>query len=183
MERIGGVSMTEYLQQSNDSLITIVQIETKEALENTEAIAEVPGIDCLFVGPFDLGNNIGHPIQDGAMHDDLKEAVAKVQRIAKEAGKSSGIYATSGEQAREFADQGFNMISTIADMVALPSALTSTLSAAKGSYAHSALNIGKGAAAGAARKHDEGVDLRLRDFPQYHPVASLLAIDRNDERA
>ena len=34
MERFGNVSLTEYLQQANDALLTIVQIETKEALSN-----------------------------------------------------------------------------------------------------------------------------------------------------
>ena len=63
------------------------------------------------MGPFDLGNNIGHSIVDGTMHDELKEAIAKIQRAAKENEKSSGIYSTSGDQAREFADQGFNMVS------------------------------------------------------------------------
>lgn len=63
------------------------------------------------MGPFDLGNNIGHSIVDGTLHDELKEAITKIQRAAKENGKSSGIYSTSGDQAREFADQGFNMVS------------------------------------------------------------------------
>ena len=75
-----------------------------------DAIAKVPGIDVLFVGPFDLGNNLGHPILDGTMHDELKEAIAKVHRAAIENNKKSGIFATSGEQAREFADQGFQMV-------------------------------------------------------------------------
>jgi 4-hydroxy-2-oxoheptanedioate aldolase len=34
MERFGGQTQTEYLQQANGALVTIVQIETKEALEN-----------------------------------------------------------------------------------------------------------------------------------------------------
>lgn len=34
MGSIGGVSGLEYLQEANDALLTIVQIETKEALEN-----------------------------------------------------------------------------------------------------------------------------------------------------
>ena len=34
MEKFGGQTTTEYLQQANDALLTIVQIETKEALEN-----------------------------------------------------------------------------------------------------------------------------------------------------
>jgi len=50
-------SFTEYLQQANDNLLTIVQIETKEALASVEQIAEVPGIDVLFIGPFDLGKS------------------------------------------------------------------------------------------------------------------------------
>ena len=44
------------------------------------------------------------------MHPELKEAIAKIMRAAKENKKSTGIYATSGEQARSFADQGFNMV-------------------------------------------------------------------------
>lgn len=70
----------------------------------------MPGIDVLFVGPFDLGNNIGHSILDGTMHDELKEAVAKILEVAKENKKNCGIYSTSGEQARQFADQGFQMV-------------------------------------------------------------------------
>ena len=34
MERFGGQTSAEYLQQANDALVTVVQIETKEALEN-----------------------------------------------------------------------------------------------------------------------------------------------------
>lgn len=70
----------------------------------------MPGIDVLFVGPFDLGNNLGHPILDGTMHEELNEAVAKILAVAKENKKNSGIYSTSGEQARQFADQGFQMV-------------------------------------------------------------------------
>ena len=70
----------------------------------------MPGVDILFVGPFDLGNNIGHPILNGTMHPELKEAIVKIQEVAKANGKSTGIYATSGDQARDFADQGFHMV-------------------------------------------------------------------------
>ncbi|MCJ1300850.1 hypothetical protein MMC08_003649 [Hypocenomyce scalaris] len=151
MEKFSGQTTQEYLQQANNSLLTIVQIETKEALQSVDAIAKVPGIDVLFVGPFDLGNNIGHPILDGVMHDELKEAIAKILQAAKDNGKGSGIYCTSGDQARECADQGFQMVSVAADMIALPAYLTSALASAKGGYAHSALNMAKGAASGVAK--------------------------------
>lgn len=44
MERIGGVTQTEYLQQANDSLLTIVQIETKDALHNVSAVHNLKGV-------------------------------------------------------------------------------------------------------------------------------------------
>jgi len=109
-----------------------VQIETKEALENVEAIAAVPGIDVLFIGPFDLGNNIGHPIFDGVMHEDLHAAIAKIFKAASAAGKKSGIFCTSGAQAKVYANMGFQMISVIADMAALPAYLMNSLNEAKG---------------------------------------------------
>lgn len=48
-------TLTEYLQQANDTLVTIIQIETKEALDAVDDIAAVDGVDALFLGPFDLG--------------------------------------------------------------------------------------------------------------------------------
>lgn len=118
----------EYLEQANDGLVTIVQIETREALRNVsfgsdetkhgannnalevDQIAAVPGIDVLLIGPYDLGNNIGHPIR-GDVPKELKDAIAKILNAAKSAGKSAGIYSISGEQAKMYADQGFQMVS------------------------------------------------------------------------
>lgn len=48
-------TMTEYLQHANNAILTLVQIETREALESVDEIAAVDGIDGLFIGPFDLG--------------------------------------------------------------------------------------------------------------------------------
>lgn len=122
----------DYLQQANDALLTIVQIETKEALENVDEIAAVPGIDVLFVGPFDLGNNVGHPIIAGKMHADLHAAIAKVLGAAKAAGKKAGIFCTSGEQSKAYADQGFHMISVATDMHILPAGVMDAVNKAKG---------------------------------------------------
>lgn len=56
MERFNPIpTFTEYLQQANDTLVTMVQIETQEALDAVDEIAAVDGVDVLFIGPFDLG--------------------------------------------------------------------------------------------------------------------------------
>ncbi|PMD48519.1 Phosphoenolpyruvate/pyruvate domain-containing protein [Hyaloscypha variabilis F] len=123
---------TDYLQQANESLLTIVQIETKEALENVEGIAAVPGIDVLFVGPFDLGNNIGHPIINGVMHDDLHAAIAKILKAANKSGKKAGIFCTSGEQSHKYAKDGFHMISVATDTLILQASVIDAVNIAKG---------------------------------------------------
>lgn len=133
-----GIAQMEYLQQANEGLVTVVQIETREALANVREIAAVEGVDVLLIGPFDLGNNIGHPIM-GEMHEELKEAIATIHAAATEAGKRTGIYCTGGDQAREFADKGFHMISAMTDMVAIPQAFEGAFAKAKGSWGHAAV--------------------------------------------
>lgn len=128
-----------YLQEANEALLTIVQIETKEALENVTNIAAIPGIDVLFVGPFDLGNNIGYPVVDGVTHPRLVEAIMQVLVAAHEAGKKAGIFCTSGEQSKFYADQGFQMISVATDMHILPAGVLDALSKSKGLVAGPAL--------------------------------------------
>lgn len=109
----GELSGLEYLQNANDSLLTIVQIETKQALENLDAIAKVEGIDVLFIGPWDLGNNLGYPVT-GEFAPELKAAIAKILEAAKANGKKAGIYCTGGEMAKMYADHGFDMVRSYA---------------------------------------------------------------------
>jgi 4-hydroxy-2-oxoheptanedioate aldolase len=105
----GDLSGLEYLQNANESLLTIVQIETKEAIQNLDEIAKVEGIDVLFIGPWDLGNNLGYPVT-GDFAPELKTAIAKILEVAKANGKKAGIYTTGGEMARMYAEQGFHMV-------------------------------------------------------------------------
>ncbi|KAI1804188.1 Phosphoenolpyruvate/pyruvate domain-containing protein [Daldinia bambusicola] len=136
MERFNPIpTMTEYLQQANESLLTMVQIETREALDVVEEIAAVPGIDVLFIGPFDLGNNIGYPILDGVIQPELEQAIDKILEATNKAGKKCGILATSGEQAKQYADRGFHMICVAVDATLLQASLDMSLSTARGQSA------------------------------------------------
>ncbi|KIW95128.1 uncharacterized protein Z519_03712 [Cladophialophora bantiana CBS 173.52] len=144
----GELSGFDYMNNANENLLTIVQIETKEALDCVEEIAKVDGIDVLFIGPWDLGNNIGYPVK-GDFSPELKEAIVRILKAAQSAGKKSGIYCPSGEVARQYADMGFQMISVVNDMTAIPVFMAESLSKAKGSYGHAAAQAVKGAAYGA----------------------------------
>lgn len=66
------------------------------------------------------------------MAPELKEAIARILAACRSAGKKCGMYATSGEQAKVYADQGFDMISVSADYTALEYVLKQQFSAAQG---------------------------------------------------
>ena len=63
----------------------------------------------LFIGPWDLGNNLGYPVQ-GDFAPELKAAISRILKAATDAGKKAGIYCPSGEFARRYADEGFHMV-------------------------------------------------------------------------
>lgn len=132
MQCFNNESLPYYLQNANAALITILQIETKSALEHVEEIAAIPGVDCLLIGPFDLGNNIGRPVL-GEMHQELKDAIEKIKEAAHAEGKKVGIYCGGGEQAREYAERGFDMISILTDQPLLTAAFAQSLAIASGS--------------------------------------------------
>lgn len=53
----------DFAAQASDALCLVVQIETKAGLDNLEEIAQVPGVDAVFIGPADLAADMGYPGQ------------------------------------------------------------------------------------------------------------------------
>jgi 4-hydroxy-2-oxoheptanedioate aldolase len=127
-----GIDATSYLRTANDNLLTIVQIETREALDTVEQIAATPGIDVLFVGPFDLGNALGDPMIDGVLSEGLETAIERIIKAARGEGKKLGIYAPTGEMARKCGELGFDMISVTADSISISAWIGRELAVAKG---------------------------------------------------
>jgi 2-keto-3-deoxy-L-rhamnonate aldolase RhmA len=61
--RFGFCNRQTYLRDANRETLLSVQLETREAAENAEAIAAVPGVDLVFIGPADLAQSLGHPAE------------------------------------------------------------------------------------------------------------------------
>ena len=59
--RFGFSDRRRYLREANRETLLVVQLETREAAKNAEAIAAVPGVDLVFIGPADLAQSFGHP--------------------------------------------------------------------------------------------------------------------------
>ncbi|MNX40066.1 4-hydroxy-2-oxovalerate aldolase [compost metagenome] len=103
-----------YIGAANAQSCAILQIESATAVRNVEAIAAVPGADCLFIGTADLAASLGH-LGDMA-HAAVLEAVAKVIGACKAAGKAVGIFANSVEEAASYRRQGVQFIALHSDV-------------------------------------------------------------------
>ena len=112
----GGKDGQEYVNQANDATMTFAMIETQQALDSVEEIANVPGIDGLFVGPADLSISLSNGTGYNPTGENTMRAAAEIARHAKSAGKIASAFAVSPEHARQFADIGFTLISNGTDM-------------------------------------------------------------------
>lgn len=131
------ISQMQYFQEANEGIVITVQIETAEALKCVSEIAAVPGIDVLLIGPYDLGNSIGHPVLKAEFDPELKDAIAAIHKAAQDAGKKTAIFCGDGKTARSYADQGFNMVNIMTDVGALGRSFAGASEEAQGSYLHS----------------------------------------------
>jgi 2-keto-3-deoxy-L-rhamnonate aldolase RhmA len=81
--------LAEMTRQSDENTLITVMIETPKAVENAEAIAAVPGLDCLLVGSSDLSMEMGVPGDNG--NPKIQAAVDKVVAGCKKHGKWPGM--------------------------------------------------------------------------------------------
>ncbi|MDA3955662.1 aldolase/citrate lyase family protein [Oceanispirochaeta sp.] len=81
----------EYMEEQNQKTLCIAQIETKEAIDNIDAIASVPGLDVLLIGPNDLAASLQVPGQ--LMSDKVQEAISKVVEAAIHHNKFFAMHA------------------------------------------------------------------------------------------
>lgn len=78
-----------YARQAVQELCVLVQVETREALDNMQAIASIDGVDGIFIGPADLAASLGYPGQPG--HPEVVQAIEEAIALLKRLGKPSGI--------------------------------------------------------------------------------------------
>ena len=114
-----------YIEKANNNLINIIQIETKVGLENVEEIAAVEGVDCLWVGHFDLTNFLGIPGQFSS--EIYLNAINRVVAAAKLNKKSLGIMVNNHDELKMYSNIGFNMIAVGTEMSILSRSISQIL--------------------------------------------------------
>lgn len=96
----------DYLDAVNNELVIVPMIETKQALENLDAIASVPGVDVLLIGPSDLSIELDVPLDYAC--DTYQRALDKIASTAAKHGIAAGMYfIPPGMEPNFFVDKGF----------------------------------------------------------------------------
>lgn len=104
-----------YLLTANDQVTCIAMIETREGLDNVDAIASTPGIDALFIGPMDLCYGLGITPGDFG-NPDFVTAVKRIKAACAAAGCAVGIFGYSPELAHLALGDGFSFASIGTDI-------------------------------------------------------------------
>ena len=104
----------DYLHTANAQACLLVQVETRQALENLDAICATDGVDGVFIGPSDLATSLGH--HGDPLHPEVQAAIEDaITRIAA-SGKAPGILMANEERVRRYMELGALFIAVGSDV-------------------------------------------------------------------
>jgi 4-hydroxy-2-oxoheptanedioate aldolase len=106
----------DYAKRAHEELCLLVQVETRQALDDLEAIAAVEGVDGVFIGPADLHASLGYTGETA--HPEVKPLIEAAIRRIRKAGKAPGIL-TNEADARHWLECGALFVAIGSDVAIL----------------------------------------------------------------
>jgi 2-keto-3-deoxy-L-rhamnonate aldolase RhmA len=107
-------TLDDWIGEAHRRTGVIVQIESARALEDIEAIAHVPGVDALFIGPLDLSADMGHVGQP--MHPKVMEAMTRAAHRCAAIGKPVGTVGGTPREVAQYRAAGFHFVALASDL-------------------------------------------------------------------
>jgi len=108
-----GMSFQDYVGTANEELVIVLQIEHAQGVQNIESIVNVPGIDAILVGPFDLSGSLN--LLGQITHPQVQAAIEEVRRHCQAARVPTGIFTVDAPSARSWVEKGFSLIALSTD--------------------------------------------------------------------
>ena len=108
----GAMPGSEYFAKAQETMV-IIQAEGKKAVENLDEILDVPGVDVLFIGPYDLSSSLGHVGE--VNHPDVIACIQGIIEKANAKGVKLGCFADTVEGAKKWRDMGIKFVSYTCD--------------------------------------------------------------------
>jgi 4-hydroxy-2-oxoheptanedioate aldolase len=103
----------DYFKKYAEDIAVIVQIESPAAVEAATAIAQVDGVDCVFIGPNDLASNMGFLANSAA--PEVRKMLQKALENIRKGGKAAGVLEYREDEAQKLQKDGFAMIAVGGD--------------------------------------------------------------------
>jgi 4-hydroxy-2-oxoheptanedioate aldolase len=107
----------DYLARADEQIGLMVQVETRAALDQLEAIAAVDGVDGVFIGPADLSASLGH--LGNPQHPETQAAIEDAARRLSRLGKAAGILTVVEADARRYIEWGYTFVAVGVDTTLL----------------------------------------------------------------
>ncbi len=115
------VPAAEYVEQANAETFIIIQIESPEAVERADEIAQVEGVDAIVLGPADFSILAGIPGQ--WQHPRIDDALKTIAAATEAAGKHWGCPGIDAPRAHELLDRGARVFYSGSDMIMVKTGL------------------------------------------------------------
>lgn len=116
---------------ANDDTLCICQIESPEAIDNADAIAAIPGVDALFLGPDDVMLRRGFKMNEPRNKETLGKDMEKVMDACRKHGKIGCMVGMGAEMLKLSLSMGFSMIVAGGDVPFLANTSKSTAAEAR----------------------------------------------------
>lgn len=127
--RFGRMTPADYMADANRETYLVVQIEEPEVVPHIDAIAALPGVDVVFVGPGDLTLGLG---KFGRTNDpEVVAVIAEVAAACARHGKVAGIPCAADQVAR-YRALGYRFFNVFSDYRGVTAGLAAALAAARG---------------------------------------------------
>lgn len=128
------IDYPDYLGRANDNMLVAFLLETREAMENLEEITQVPGVDALYLGLWDLYLSYGvSPLQ--MPNPEMEKLVERAIEVCAANGVALGIGNGSPEDLVHSLDRGLTFLGYGPDFVLLTSAARVGVEAFRGAVA------------------------------------------------
>lgn len=124
-------AVPDYLRRAEEELCLIVQIETRSALDNLDAILAVDGVDAAFIGPADLAASLGHLGDSG--HPEVRAAIEDALRRIAASGKAAGVFVGDPTLAAHYRACGASFVAVGGDSPLLRKAAVALAEGFRGS--------------------------------------------------
>jgi 4-hydroxy-2-oxoheptanedioate aldolase len=116
-----GINRDSYMANYERNVSIMAQIETRDAVENINAIVATEGLELFFIGPFDLSADLG--VAGKFDHPDMIAAVSKVEAAVRKAGKFLATILLPGQSVSDLRARGYSFIIAGSDVALMRGAL------------------------------------------------------------